>query len=226
PTSIVKKVTGDLLKYGNVQRGYLGVIIQELDGKKAEELDLKVNQGVYIERFSDANSSAKSAGLKIGDVITKIDGVEVKSSSKLQEMVARHRPGESVQVVAVDKEGKLRTVNVVLKNLSGTNAIVKADASAEIKIEDLGAKVGNLSSTEKSKLGLRGGAKILSLEDDGRLAQNGIEDGFVITKIDEEQVLNANDFADKMNGRKGRVRLEGTYPAEPGSRYYYQFNIR
>jgi serine protease Do len=226
PTSIVKKVTGDLLKYGNVQRGYLGVIITEVNSKVAEELDLKVSQGVYIERFSDANSSAKVAGLKIGDVITKIDGVDVKSSSKLQEMVARHRPGEAVQVVAVDKDGKTRTVNVTLKNLSGTNSIVKADASAEVKIEDLGVKVGNLSSSEKSKLGLKGGAKVLSLDEDGRLAQNGIEDGFIITKVDQDEIANANDFAEKMNGRKGRIRIEGTYAAEPGSRYYYQFNIR
>lgn len=226
PTSIVKKVTGDLLKYGNVQRGYLGVMIQEVNGKVAEELDLKVNQGVYIEKFSDANSSAKVAGLKIGDVITKIDGIDVKTSSKLQEMVARHRPGESVSVVAIDKDGKSKTVNVVLKNISGTNSIVKADANAEVKVEDLGVKVGNLNANEKSKLGLKGGAKVLSLDEDGRLAQNGIEDGFIITKIDDEQVSNASDFAEKMNGRKGRIRLEGTYPQEPGSRYYYQFNIR
>jgi serine protease Do len=226
PTSIVKKVTGDLLKYGNVQRGYLGVIITEVNSKVAEELDLKVNQGVYIERFSDANSSAKAAGLKIGDVITKIDGADVRSSSKLQEMVARHRPGEAVQVVAVDKEGKTRTLSVTLKNLSGTNSIVKADASAEVKIEDLGVKVGNLSSSEKSKLGLKGGAKVLALDEDGRRAQNGIEDGFIVTKVDQDEIANANDFAEKMNGRKGRIRIEGTYASEPGSRYYYQFNIR
>jgi serine protease Do len=226
PTSIVKKVTGDLLKYGNVQRGYLGVYMEELDSKKVEELDLKVSQGVYIKGFSDASSAAKTSGLKIGDVITKIDGADIKSSSKLQEMVARHRPGESVSVVAVDKDGKAKTVNVVLKNLSGTNGIVKADANTEVKIEDLGAKIGNLSSAEKSKLGLKGGAKIISLDENGRLAENGIEEGFVITKIDEDPITNANDFAEKMNGRKGRIRIEGTYPQEPGSRYYYQFNNR
>jgi serine protease Do len=226
PTSIVKKVAGDLLKYGNVQRGFLGVNITEVNGKLAEELDLKVTQGVYIDRFADANSAAKAAGLKIGDVITKIDGIDVKSSSKLLEMVARHRPGESVQIVAVDKDGKTKTVNVTLKNLAGTNAIVKADANAEVKIEDLGVKVGGLSSSEKSKLGLKGGAKILKLDDEGKLAQNGIEEGFVITKVDDDQISNANDFAEKMNGRKGRIRIEGTYPTEPGSRYYYQFNMR
>jgi serine protease Do len=226
PTSIVKKVTGDLLKYGNVQRGYLGVIIQEVNGKVAEELDLKVTQGVYIEKFSDASSSAKAAGLKIGDVITKIDGADVKSSSKLQEMVARHRPGESVQVVAIDKDGKTKTVSVVLKNLAGTNSIVKADANAEVKVEGLGAKLGNLNSNEKSKLGIRGGAKITELDENGRLAENGIEEGFIVTKIDDEPINNANEFAEKMNGRKGRIKLEGTYPSEPGSRYYYQFYNR
>jgi serine protease Do len=226
PTSIVKKVTADLLKYGNVQRGFLGVIIQEVNNKVAEELDLKVNQGVYIERFSDANSSAKAAGLKIGDVITKIDGVPVESSSKLQEMVARHRPGEKVDVIAIDKDGKTKNIEVTLKNLNGTNELMKADATSTIKLDDLGATVSNLSSAEKQKLGIQAGAKISKIEDDGTLAQNGIEDGFVVTKIDETPVNDARGFANLMSGRKGRIRMEGTYLSEPGSRYYYQFYNR
>ncbi len=226
PTSIVKKVTADLLKFGNVQRGYLGVIIQEVNNKVAEELDLKVSQGVYIERFSDANSSAKAAGLKIGDVITKIDGIPVESSSKLQEMVARHRPGEKVEVNAVDKDGKTKTVMVTLKNLNGTNELVKNEPFAEVKLDNLGAKVANLNSSEKSKLGIKSGAKITKIDEDGTLAMNGIEEGFVITSIDGEPVKDARDFADKMNGRKGSIRLEGSYLAEPGSRYYYQFYNR
>jgi serine protease Do len=226
PTSIVKKVTGDLLKFGNVQRGYLGVVIQEVNNKVADELDLKVTQGVYIERFSDAASSAKAAGLKIGDVITKIDGVPVESSSKLQEIVARHRPGEKVEVMAVDKDGKSKTVLVTLKNLSGTNDLVKAETSSEVQLETLGAKVANLTSAERNKLGLKGGAKITKVDEDGSLAMNGVEEGFVVTKIDDEPISDARDLAQKMNGRKGRIRIEGTYITEPGSRYFYQFYNR
>lgn len=227
PTSIVKKVTGDLLKYGNVQRGYLGVIIQEVNGKVAEELDLKVSQGVYVEKFNDGTSSAKAAGIKIGDVITKIDNVDVKTSSKLQEMVARHRPGETVQVTVVDKDGKTKNVNVVLKNINGNMGIVKGDEVAPaIKIQSLGAQFQALSNSEKSALKVKGGAKITNLENDGILADVGIEEGFVITKIDDEPILSPADAATILKGRKGRVKLEGTSIEEPGSRYVFQFMIR
>jgi serine protease Do len=64
------------------------------------------------------------------------------------------------------------------------------------------------------------------LDESGRLAENGLEEGFVVTKIDDEPINNANEFAEKMNGRKGKIKLEGTYPSEPGSRYYYQFYNR
>lgn len=226
PTTIVKKVTADLLKYGNVQRGYMGVFMDEVNSKVAEELDLKVNEGVYIKGFSDNNSAAKAAGLKIGDVITKIDGIEVKSANKLQELVARKRPGEAVKVEAIDRDGKAKYVNVTLKNIAGTKELMKADASAEVKIENLGAKFGNVGSSEKSKLGIKGGAKILKLDADGRMADNGLEEGFIITELNNEPVIDAKDMAEKMEGRKGKVRIRGTYPAEPGSNYIIEFFIR
>jgi serine protease Do len=227
PTSIVKKVTADLVKFGNVQRGYLGVIIQEVNSKVADELDLKVSQGVYVERFSDANSSAKAAGVKIGEVITKVDGVDVRTSSKLQEMVARHRPGEKVEVTVVDKDGKSRNVTVVLKNINGTNALLKADAAGpESKLDNLGAKIANLTPQEKQKLEVKGGAKIVSITEESILAENGIEPGFVITKVDDQAINSASELAETLANRRGRVKIEGSYLSEPGSRYMYQFYIR
>ncbi len=107
PVGIVKKVAADLIKYGNVQRGYLGVNISEVNSKIVEEKGLKVNDGVYVGGFPTGGSAAQSAGLKVNDVIVKIDGVPTGSQSKLMELVGRKRPGETV-VVTVNRDGEVK----------------------------------------------------------------------------------------------------------------------
>ncbi|SFQ41885.1 Do/DeqQ family serine protease [Pseudarcicella hirudinis] len=208
PVSIVKKVSADLIKYGNVQRGYLGVSISDVTAKIAEEKDLKTNDGVYVGGFTD-NSTAKNAGLKINDVIVKIDGIETRSASKLMELVGRKRPGENV-VVTVNREGQLKDFNVVLKNKEGNTSILKGDSAAEsVKIDLLGAKLGNLSASEKEKYKVAGGVKIIEITPDGRLDAQGITKGFVITKIDDKPIKDSKEVAELLDGRRGRIKIEG-----------------
>ena len=218
PVSIVKKVSADLIKYGNVQRGYLGVSIQDVSGKVAEEKGLKVNEGVYVGGFANS-SSAQAAGLKVNDVIVKVDGVETKSSSKLMELVGRKRPGETV-VVTVNRDGATKDFNVVLKNKDGNTNIVKGEsAGAVIASEYLGAKIANLSEAEKAKLKLSGGVKLTDVNPEGRLGYQGVESGLIISKIDDKAVKDAKEAADLLQNRKGRVKIEGV--DMDGTRYYY-----
>ncbi len=208
PVGIVKKVAADLIKYGNVQRGYLGVNISEVNSKMVEEKGLKVNDGVYVGGFPAGGSAAQSAGLKVNDVIVKIDGVPTGSQSKLMEMVGRKRPGETV-VVTVNRDGDLKDFNVVLKNKDGNTNIVKGEVSTAITSEYLGAKLANLSDGDKAKYKITGGVKIIEVDPNGRLGYQGFEKGFVITKIDEKPVDNAKEVNDSLQNRKGRVKIEG-----------------
>ncbi|WP_044175279.1 Do family serine endopeptidase [Flectobacillus major] len=218
PVSIVKKVSADLIKYGNVQRGYLGVSIIDVSAKVAEEKDLKVNEGVYVSGFA-GSSSAQAAGLKVNDVIVKVDGVETKSSSKLMELVGRKRPGETV-VVTVNRDGTLKDFNVVLKNKDGNTNIVKGEATAAvITSEYLGATIANLTEAEKSKLKLTGGVKLTEVNPEGRLGYQGIEKGLIISKIDDKAVKDAKEANDLLQNRKGRVKIEGLDLS--GTRYFY-----
>lgn len=207
PVGIVKKVAADLIKYGNVQRGYLGVNIQEVNSKLVEEKDLKVNDGVYVAGMP-AGSTAKEAGIKVNDVIVKIDGIATGSQSKLMELVGRKRPGENV-VVTVNRDGELKDFTVVLKNKDGNTNIVKGEASSVIKSDYLGAKLSNLSEAEKAKYKTSGGAKITEIDPNGRLGYQGFEKGFVITKIDDKSVSDAKEIAEMLASRKGRVKIEG-----------------
>ena len=207
PVGIVKKVAADLIKYGNVQRGYLGVNIQEVNSKLVEEKDLKVNDGVYVGGMP-AGSTAKEAGIKVNDVIIKIDGIPTGSQSKLMELVGRKRPGETV-VVTINRDGEVKDFNVVLKNKDGNTNIVKGETASNITSEYLGAKLANLSENDKTKYKVSGGAKITEVDPNGRLGYQGFEKGFVITKIDEKPVVDAKEVAEMLASRKGRVKIEG-----------------
>jgi Do/DeqQ family serine protease len=208
PVGIVKKVAADLIKYGNVQRGYLGVNIKEVNSKMVEEKDLKVNDGVYVDAFPAGGSAAQSAGLKVNDVIVKIDGVPTGSQSKLMEMVGRKRPGETV-VVTVNRDGDVKDFNVILKNKDGNTNIVKGETSSAVMSEYLGAKLSNLTEVDKAKYKLLGGAKVTEVDPNGRFGYQGFEKGFVITKIDDNPISNAKEAVEVLMNRKGRVKIDG-----------------
>ncbi|RPI46356.1 MAG: PDZ domain-containing protein, partial [Bacteroidetes bacterium] len=104
PSNIVGKVVTDLMEYGVVRRGYLGVMIRNVDGEFARENNLDVSQGAYVDSVLE-NSAAQKAGLREGDVIISIEGREINRSAQLQEAVATHRPGEEIEMVA-DRNGR------------------------------------------------------------------------------------------------------------------------
>ena len=208
PVSIVRKVAADLIKFGNVQRGFLGVNISEVNSKLVQEKDLKVNDGVYVGGFPPNGSSAQSAGLKVNDVIVKVDGVPTSSSSKLMELVGRKRPGETV-VVTVNRDGDVKDFNVTLKNKDGNTNIVKGEVSTAIESAFLGAKLANLTAGDKEKYGIANGVKLTEVDANGRFGSQGFEKGFVITKIDDKGVTNAKDVAEMLSSRKGRIKIEG-----------------
>jgi Do/DeqQ family serine protease len=217
PVSIVKKVSGDLIKYGNVQRGFLGVSIMEVNAKLVEEKDLKVSTGVYVGGFSE-NSAAKTAGIKINDVITKIDGIETKSTAKLMEIVGRKRPGEILNLT-VNRDGQNKDFTVTLKNKDGNTSIVKGETGDSYKSEFLGAKFGALSTADKEKFNVSSGVKVIEVLPDGRLEMYGLSKGSIITKINDKAVNNPKEAADLLEARKGRTKLEGV--DVDGSRFIY-----
>ncbi len=90
----------DLIKFGNVQRAFLGVTIRDVNGKLAQEKKLNVFSGVHVDSLV-AKGSAKALGINAGDVITKVDGRNVNSVAELQEQIARHRPGDKVAVTVI-----------------------------------------------------------------------------------------------------------------------------
>lgn len=114
PSNIVRKVMTDLIERGEVQRGYLGVVIQDLTWQLAEQLDVNVSQGVVVANLVK-NGPADRAGLRIKDVILEIEGRPITSSSTLLEIVASNEPGEELNIV-IQRDGKKRNIAVQLQD--------------------------------------------------------------------------------------------------------------
>jgi S1-C subfamily serine protease len=192
PSSIVKKVTTDLIKFGNVQRGYLGVVPVLLDTKNVKEYETKVSQGIYVLEATE-DGAANAAGIKPGDVIVQVDGIKIVSEPKFRELIGRKRPGEKLDIV-VNRDGKEKEYSVTLRNIEGGKNMIKKE-KASSSISKLGVKLESLSADDKSKIGIKNGVKVQSLTGNGALARDtDIKPGFIVTRVGNVRVDSEKDF--------------------------------
>ncbi|MEM9143318.1 MAG: Do family serine endopeptidase [Bacteroidota bacterium] len=216
PSNIVSKVVEDLLQYGVVQRGMLGVSIRTMDGNLAKEKNVDFEKGVWVEQVGE-NSAAEKAGIQAGDIVVAIDGDEVITSPRLQEVIARHRPGDKVEVT-LKRDGREKRFNVILMNAEGTTEIVKREKKEVLNL--LGANFETLSKQEAQELDIDGGVQVTQLHPGKIKKETQMQEGFVITHIDGKKVTDVKDVAKAMEDREGGVMMEGVYKDRPGKHYY------
>ena len=123
PSNIAKKVTGDLRRYGAVQRGYLGVNVVEVTNELATKLHLEEPKGIYIARVIP-KCAADKAGLREGDILMKVNNMDVNSYASMMEEVALFNPGDNVEVV-YQRGGEMHTATLTLLNSQGNTQIIK-----------------------------------------------------------------------------------------------------
>ncbi len=220
PSNLVSKVVDDLLEYGTVQRGYLGLMIRSVDGNLAREKDLEVTEGVFVDSIS-ANSAAGDAGMKVGDVITEVNGTETRSSGELLEIIGRHRPGDKVQL-KVDRSGKEMEFEVVLRNQEGETRITRRESAGILNI--LGVELEEIDAETAGRLEIDGGLRITELKAGKLKRQTDIREGFIITGVDGDPVSSVDSFVRYLENTEGGVMLEGIYEDYPGT-YYYAFGL-
>ncbi|MBL7834378.1 MAG: Do family serine endopeptidase [Cyclobacteriaceae bacterium] len=220
PSNIVSKVVEDLIKFGAVQRGWLGVSITSVNSDLVKAHALEVNEGAYVSTFAE-KSSAKAAGVKEGDVIVKINDAPIRSSSALIETVGSHRPGDKLNIT-VNRAGKEITIPVVLKNRDGNEETIKREEKSGYA--SLGVTLEEVNAKELKALNLTNGVKIKSLEN-GKLSRfTDVREGFIVTKINDKPVKTVRDFNETMKSKNpgDLVILTGTYADLPRE-YIYAF---
>ncbi len=220
PSNIVSKITEDLIAFGTVQRGWMGVEIRNVDSNLARQEDLDVNEGAYISSYGvdESKSAAKEAGLKPGDVVTKIDDAPIKSSSALIEYVGRKRPGDKINVT-VDRNGKTMVIPVTLKNREGNTTTVKREEKPELA--SLGFELEDVDSKLLKRLDVNQGVKVKSLTN-SKLKRTGMREGFIITHIDDVPVKSAKDVDEIIKKKKAGdlITFAGIYEDYPREYIY------
>jgi S1-C subfamily serine protease len=220
PVNIVKKVVNDLLKFGAVQRAYLGVTYpqDDLSPEQKSQYGIKEGEGIFITGVA-TDGAAQSAGLKRGDFITKINGTAVSTGPELQEQIARYKPGDKISVSYL-RDGKELSVAVTLKNKSGNYDMVKTETVMD-RLN--GAELETVDAATAKQAGLEGGVEVKKIGS-GLLQRTRIQQGFVITSVNGQPVKDLESFKSALAGAQGTVRLEGIYPGYEGT-YAYPLNL-
>lgn len=208
PVSIAQKVVADLKEHGVVQRALLGVQMVDLNAETAEyyKLDTKKYEGVLVTAVVE-ESAADKAGIQEMDIITAVNGIDVNSASDVQEQISRYRPNDKV-TISVIRDGKVKQIDAVLRNKAGNTDLVK---SSEELIASLGATFKELTTKEKSQLNIKNGVQVVDVKK-GKLQENGVRKGFVITKVNKRTISSISDLKEILKNVEGAVLFEGVYP--------------
>lgn len=216
PSNIVSKTIEDLLEYGVVQRGFLGVMIRSVDGNLASEEDLELTEGVYVSEFAD-NSAAEKAGIKKGDVIIEVEGKKIRTAPQLQEAIGRKRPGDEI-LVKVNRGGDIREYEVTLFNKFGGKELANKSKNEVFLL--LGADFENIDKETAKKFDLDGGVMVKNIRSGKLKSYTKMRDGFIITKINHRKVNDTEDVTSILEDANGGTLIEGFYPDKPGKEYY------
>ena len=220
PSNLMKKVIGDIMKYGSVQRGYIGISMapEGLEDAKKKELGISTDvDGVYVMEVAPKGAAAQ-AGLQKGDVIVKVNGIKVDENAQLAELVARQKPGDKVSLTFV-RNGSEQTVNVTLQGKMGEFASMKSAA-----VQSMGAEFSDLSKDDAAKLGVDGGVVVNNIRDGGVLSnQTNMRPGFIITKVGDQPVKSVDEFRDALSKQGSNFQIQGIYP-DSKEVYYYGIN--
>jgi Do/DeqQ family serine protease len=195
PSNNARKIVEDIIEYGDVQRGILGIQGGTLNSKRASALGIKDTEGVYVAGV-ETGSGAEKSGLREGDIIKELDGYKIGKFSDLAGYLGSKRPNDVVDVTVL-RNGNERVIPVTLVKLE------------VYEIDDLGLEVKNATNSELSQLGLKGGVKI------NRTLTKDMDrynlDGIIITNINDQSVSNIDDVKRIMNSRSPGDDIKMTF---------------
>lgn len=188
PVSTVKNITSQIIDFGSVKRGLLGVIISDLSEDVAEQLGLDIDKGALIQEVSP-DSAAEDAGLEPGDVIVKVDGKDIESVNDLRNAIGLKRSGERVKIAII------RNNREILKNAKlGEMAVEQTVQADEINSLLAGAELSDYVEESDSMFGQSKGVIILSIEPNSNADRARLKAGDIIWAVGNMEVENLEEF--------------------------------
>ncbi|MCC8410775.1 trypsin-like peptidase domain-containing protein [Mucilaginibacter sp. UR6-1] len=225
PVNLAEKIVNDLIKYGKVKRGLLGVSFPS----PATEDQFLIQQGIKPGSVQGAyvtdvqkGSAAAAGGLMPGDIIQEIDGTKISSSVELSERIARHNPGDKLKLV-LKRGDKQIDATVTLKAQESTD-LAEENLPAPALSAQLGASFAPLSEAFKQHYQLNTGLAVTAIDPKGLFARIGIPTGTIILSINGGRITSVNEMAAAFKAaRNGIVRFECVTP--DGSRIVFNLSL-
>ncbi len=211
PINLVKNIVEQLKTKGKVERGWLGVVIQDLTPELAKELGLKASEGVLITEVVP-NSPASKAGLKENDVIFSFNGRGVKNAAELRSLVLQTKPGTTVEIEILRGEEK-RKIKVTIEPPKRGMLTSKAEMEElQSLLEEFGFNVANLSPEVRRRFGIPSevkGVVIIEVYPSSPADYADLRPGMVIDEVNKRKVTNLSEFyeAFRPSGEKRKVLL-------------------
>lgn len=213
PINQAKRVIEDLINGGQVLRGYLGVMIQDLDENKAKVLGLENNKGAFISMIVE-DGPADNGGLREKDVIISLNSKPIESSNQLRNDVSSLRPGETA-VFSIIRNELLQSISVILGKRPDENSIGDS-YKKQTKYDLLGLIIEDNDNN---------GVKILDINSDGEAYSNNIRKNDIINEINRIEIKNSNDYYREIeNYSKGNVIMLRI--VRNGNNLYEAFEIK
>ena len=179
-----------------------------------------MNQGVLVREVVEGGS-AEEAGIEQGDIIVQVDEKRILRNSDLLSYIGRKRPGDQVNVV-INRDGKEQSFEMTLKTRGGETKLVKAQRGE--MFDQLGAEFKELTDEQLDELDISGGVQITKAFA-GKLRQQGVKEGFVITRIANQPIRSLDDLREVLEDEQGGVLVEGIYPDEPSEKQFYGIGL-
>lgn len=218
PVDIAMKVSNDLINYGEVQKAIPGIEAVEITPELAEEMKIPSLDGVIVTHVLKTGAAAH-AGIKRGDVITRLGDQVITGKGSFEEALSYYYPGDRLQVNYY-RDGETKTATLNLQNLEGGSGILRREYySSGI----LGARLETVNTIEKDRLGIAYGIKISALTR-GYLRELGLREGFVITQINGNPAQDPKETGKFLESYSGRLLLEGV--ASNGQPFMQSYTIR
>jgi serine protease Do len=215
PVDIVSKVVDDIIKYGEVQKAFFGAEVIDIDENAAKKYDVKDLSGVLIHKILPDGAASK-ANLNEGDIIISIEGQTVNSLSDFDELISYYSPGEKIDL-KYKRKNETSQATVVLTNSEGTTTILKREIFSS---RTLGADFEVVSKAEREILGISQGVRITKIRA-GLIRNLDIQEGFIVTSINNYPIKEAQTLVDILSKIRGRVIIEGV--DKQGTKGYYSY---
>ena len=195
PTSVVRNVVAQIQETGGVERGWLGVSIQDVDRNLADSFGLDRPRGALIAQVGQ-DSPAERAGLQSGDIIVSFAEETIETSADLPHVVGLIAPGTEVTAVIV-REGEEQTIRVEVGGLGADEvARVTTGVAADGSLSLLGMTIIEAEPAMLSDLGLAGGVVISEVEPDSPADQAGVRAGDILTRFGSQPVSRVDDLSE------------------------------